>query len=184
MTISVVVADDQALVRKAFVVLLSSESDIEVVGEAANGAEAVALAASEQPDLMLMDVRMPVMDGLEATRLITGDESLSATRVVILTTFDLDEYVHEALRAGASGFLLKDTLPVDLINAVRVVAAGDALIAPAITRRLIAEFARLPEPGAADGRCGARATDRPRAGSARARRQGPIERRDRGRPLS
>ncbi len=149
MTISVVVADDQALVRKAFVVLLSSESDIEVVGEAANGAEAVALAASEQPDLMLMDVRMPVMDGLEATRRITGDESLSATRVVILTTFDLDEYVHEALRAGASGFLLKDTLPVDLINAVRVVAAGDALIAPAITRRLIAEFARLPEPGTA-----------------------------------
>jgi len=149
MTIKVVVADDQALVRKAFVVLLSSESDIEVVGEAANGAEAVALAASEQPDLMLMDVRMPVMDGLEATRRISGDESLSATRVVILTTFDLDEYVHEALRAGASGFLLKDTLPVDLINAVRVVAAGDALIAPAITRRLIAEFARLPEPGAA-----------------------------------
>ncbi len=183
MTIRVVVADDQALVRKAFVVLLSSESDIEVVGEAANGAEAVALAASERPDLMLMDVRMPVMDGLEATRRITGDESLSATRVVILTTFDLDEYVHEALRAGASGFLLKDTLPVDLINAVRVVAAGDALIAPAITRRLIAEFARLPEPGAAHGRCGARPADRPRAGSARARRQGPIERRDRGRPL-
>jgi DNA-binding NarL/FixJ family response regulator len=149
MTIRVVVADDQALVRKAFVVLLSGEDDIEVVGEAANGAEAVALAASERPDLMLMDVRMPVMDGLEATRRITGDETLAETRVVILTTFDLDEYVHEALRAGASGFLLKDTLPVDLLNAVRVVAAGDALIAPAITRRLIAEFARLPEPGAA-----------------------------------
>jgi DNA-binding NarL/FixJ family response regulator len=149
MTIRVVVADDQALVRKAFVVLLSGEEDIEVVGEAANGAEAVALAASERPDLMLMDVRMPVMDGLEATRRITGDDTLAETRVVILTTFDLDEYVHEALRAGASGFLLKDTLPVDLLNAVRVVAAGDALIAPAITRRLIAEFARLPEPGAA-----------------------------------
>jgi DNA-binding NarL/FixJ family response regulator len=149
MTIRVVVADDQALVRKAFVVLLSGEDDIEVVGEAANGAEAVALAASERPDLMLMDVRMPVMDGLEATRRITGDGTLADTRVVILTTFDLDEYVHEALRAGASGFLLKDTLPVDLLNAVRVVAAGDALIAPAITRRLIAEFARLPEPGAA-----------------------------------
>ena len=147
--IRVVVADDQALVRKAFVVLLSGESDIEVVGEAANGAEAVALAASERPDLMLMDVRMPVMDGLEATRRITGDETLAETRVVILTTFDLDEYVHEALRAGASGFLLKDTLPVDLLNAVRVVADGDALIAPAITRRLIAEFARLPEPGGA-----------------------------------
>jgi DNA-binding NarL/FixJ family response regulator len=149
MTIRVVVADDQALVRKAFVVLLSGEDDIEVVGEAANGAEAVALAASERPDLMLMDVRMPVMDGLEATRRITSDETLADTRVVILTTFDLDEYVHEALRAGASGFLLKDTLPVDLLNAVHVVAAGDALIAPAITRRLIAEFARLPEPGAA-----------------------------------
>ena len=141
MTIRVVVADDQALVRKAFVVLLSSESDIEIAGEAANGAEAVALAARERPDVILMDVRMPVMDGLEATRMIAGDESLATTRVVILTTFDLDEYVHEALRAGASGFLLKDTLPVDLINAVRVVAGGDALIAPAITRRLIAEFA-------------------------------------------
>jgi DNA-binding NarL/FixJ family response regulator len=146
MTIRVVVADDQALVRKAFVVLLSSESDIEIAGEAANGAEAVALAARERPDVVLMDVRMPVMDGLEATRIIAGDESLATTRVVILTTFDLDEYVHEALRAGASGFLLKDTLPVDLINAVRVVAGGDALIAPAITRRLIAEFARHAEP--------------------------------------
>lgn len=149
MTIRVVVADDQALVRSGFSMLLAGEADIEVVGQAANGAEAVALAASEKPDVMLMDVRMPVMDGLEATRRITGDESLSATRVVILTTFDLDEYVHEALRAGASGFLLKDTLPIELLNAVRVVAAGDALITPKITRRLIAEFARLPEPGAA-----------------------------------
>lgn len=149
MTIRVVVADDQALVRSGFSMLLAGEADIEVVGQAANGAEAVALAASEKPDVMLMDVRMPVMDGLEGTRRITGDESLSATRVVILTTFDLDEYVHEALRAGASGFLLKDTLPIELLNAVRVVAAGDALITPKITRRLIAEFARLPEPGAA-----------------------------------
>jgi DNA-binding NarL/FixJ family response regulator len=147
MTIRVVVADDQALVRKAFVVLLSSESDIEVAGEAANGAEALALAASERPDVMLMDIRMPVMDGLEATRMITADESLGGTRVLILTTFDLDEYVHEALRAGASGFLLKDTLPNDLINAVRIVADGDALIAPKITRRLIEEFARRPQPG-------------------------------------
>ena len=122
----------------------SGEPDIEVVGEASNGAEAVALAASEHPDVMLMDVRMPVMDGLDATRRITGDESLASTRVVILTTFDLDDYVHEALRAGASGFLLKDTLPVDLLNAARVVAAGDALIAPRITRRLIEEFARRP----------------------------------------
>jgi DNA-binding NarL/FixJ family response regulator len=148
MTIRVVVADDQVLVRSGFTMLLSGEPDIDVVGEASNGAEAVALAASEHPDVMLMDVRMPVMDGLEATRRITGDESLALTRVVILTTFDLDEYVHEALRAGASGFLLKDTLPVDLVNAVRVVAAGDALIAPRITRRLIEEFARRPEPAA------------------------------------
>ena len=149
MTIRVVVADDQALVRSGFTMLLSGESDIEVVGEASNGAEAVALVASEHPDVVLMDVRMPVMDGLEATRKISDDESLSATKVLILTTFDLDEYVHEALRAGASGFLLKDTLPVDLIGAVRVVADGDALISPKITRRLIEEFAKRPEPGAA-----------------------------------
>ncbi len=146
MTIRVVVADDQVLVRSGFTMLLAGEPDIEVVGEASNGAEAIALAAAEHPDVMLMDIRMPVMDGLEATRRIAGDESLASTRVVILTTFDLDEYVHEALRAGASGFLLKDTLPVDLLGAVRVVAAGDALIAPRITRRLIEEFARLPQP--------------------------------------
>jgi DNA-binding NarL/FixJ family response regulator len=149
MTIRVVVADDQALVRSGFTVLLAGEPDIEVVGEASNGAEAVALVAREHPDVVLMDIRMPVMDGLEATGRITGDEALAATRVVILTTFDLDEYVHAALRAGASGFLLKDTLPVDLLNAVRVVAAGDALIAPRITRRLIEEFASRPEPAAA-----------------------------------
>ena len=149
MTIRVVVADDQVLVRSGFSMLLGGESDIEVVGEAGNGAEAVALVARERPEVVLMDVRMPVMDGLEATRRISGDESLAGTHVVILTTFDLDEYVHEALRAGASGFLLKDTLPVDLINAVRVVAAGDALISPKITRRLIEEFAKRPEPGAA-----------------------------------
>jgi DNA-binding NarL/FixJ family response regulator len=148
-TISVVVADDQALVRSGFSMLLAGEPGIEVVGEAANGAEAVAIAASDRPDVVLMDVRMPVMDGLEATRRIGADPLLSGTRVVILTTFDLDEYVHEALRAGASGFLLKDTLPVDLITAVRVVAAGDALISPRITRRLIAEFARRPEPATA-----------------------------------
>jgi DNA-binding NarL/FixJ family response regulator len=145
-TIRVVIADDQTLVRSGFTMLLNGEPDIEVVGEASNGAEAVALAASEHPDVMLMDVRMPVIDGLEATRRITGDPSLASTRVVILTTFDLDEYVHEGLRAGASGFLLKDTMPVDLIQAVRVVAAGDALIAPRIMRRLIEEFIRRPEP--------------------------------------
>lgn len=149
MTIRVVVADDQALVRGGFTMLFSGEPDFEVVGEAGNGAEAVALAASAHPDVMLMDVRMPVMDGLEATRRITGDESLASTRVVILTTFDLDEYVYEALRAGASGFLLKDTMPIDLLHAVRVVAAGDALISPRITRRLIEEFARRPEPATA-----------------------------------
>jgi DNA-binding NarL/FixJ family response regulator len=147
-TIRVVVADDQVLVRSGFTMLLAGEPGIEVVGEAGNGAEAVALAASERPDVILMDVRMPVMDGLEATRRISGDESLAGTRVLILTTFDLDEYVHEALRAGASGFLLKDTLPIDLVNAVRIVAAGDALIAPKITRRLIEEFANRPDPGA------------------------------------
>src|SRR5215207_1366571 len=164
MMIRVVVADDQVLVRSGFTMLLSGESGIEVVGEAGNGAEAVALAASEHPDVILMDVRMPVMDGLDATRRITGDESLSSTRVVILTTFDLDDYVHEALRAGASGFLLKDTLPVDLLNAVRVVAAGDALIAPRMTRRLIEEFARRPEPAAASAASAAlgQLTDRER----------------------
>jgi DNA-binding NarL/FixJ family response regulator len=148
MTITVVVADDQLLVRSGFTMLLSGEADIDVVGEASNGAEAIALVTRERPDVVLMDVRMPVMDGLEATRRITGDQQLASTRVVILTTFDLDEYVHEALRAGASGFLLKDTLPVDLLKAVRVVAAGDALISPRITRRLIEEFTRLPGPAA------------------------------------
>ena len=147
MTIRVVVADDQALVRSGFAMLLDGEPDIDVVGEAGDGAEAVSIATNTRPDVILMDVRMPVMDGLEATRRITAEESLSAIRVIILTTFDLDEIVHEALRAGASGFLLKDTHPVELLHAVRVVAAGDALIAPKITRRLIEEFARGPGPG-------------------------------------
>jgi len=147
MTIRVVVADDQALVRSGFTMLLDGEPDIDVVGEAGDGAEAVSIATNTRPDVILMDVRMPVMDGLEATRRITADETLSATRVIILTTFDLDEIVHEALRAGASGFLLKDTLPIELLHAVRVVAAGEALIAPKITRRLIEEFARSPGPG-------------------------------------
>ena len=146
MTIRVVVADDQALVRSGFTMLLEGEADIDVVGEAGDGAEAVSIAANTLPDVILMDVRMPVMDGLEATRRITENQTLAATRVIILTTFDLDEIVHEALRAGASGFLLKDTLPVDLLHAVRVVAGGDALIAPKITRRLIEEFARSPGP--------------------------------------
>ncbi len=138
------VADDQALVRSGFSVLLRSADDIDVVGEAANGIEAIALVKQERPDVMLMDIRMPEMDGLEATRRIVEDDHL-ATRVLILTTFDLDEYVFSALRAGASGFLLKDTLPDDLLNAVRVVAEGEALLAPRITRRLIEQFVEQPE---------------------------------------
>lgn len=143
--IKVAVADDQALVRSAFAVLLRSATDIEVVGEAANGVEAVDVARRDRPDVFLMDIRMPEMDGLEATRLITGDDATAATRVLILTTFDLDEYVFEALRSGASGFLLKDTLPDDLLAAVRVIADGDALLAPKVTRRLIEQFARQPD---------------------------------------
>lgn len=140
--IRVAVADDQALVRSGFVVLLGSDPEIEVVGEAADGAEAVALVERTRPDVVLMDIRMPEMDGLEATRRIVDGARSSATRVLILTTFDLDEYVFDALRAGASGFLLKDTLPVDLLAAIRVVAAGDALLAPRVTRRLIEQFAQ------------------------------------------
>jgi len=128
--IRVAVADDQALVRSGFAVLLRSAEGIDVVGEASNGREAVELAARARPDVMLMDVRMPEMDGLESTRRITSDPATESTRVLILTTFDLDEYVFEALRAGASGFLLKDTLPDDLLAAVRVVADGEALLAP------------------------------------------------------
>ena len=138
--IRVVVADDQALVRSGFAVLLRSADDIEVVGEAADGREAVELVRRERPDVVLMDVRMPEMDGLEATRLITSDPATAAARVLILTTFDLDDYVFAALRSGASGFLLKDTLPDELLDAVRVVADGDALLAPRVTRRLIEQF--------------------------------------------
>jgi DNA-binding NarL/FixJ family response regulator len=142
--IRVVVADDQALVRSGFVVLLRS-AGIEVVGEAANGIEAVELVRLERPDVVVMDIRMPEMDGLEATRRITSDDATAATRVLILTTFDLDEYVFDALRAGASGFLLKDTLPDDLLAAVCVVAEGEALLAPKVTRRLIEQFVQQPE---------------------------------------
>jgi DNA-binding NarL/FixJ family response regulator len=151
MTIAVLVVDDQALVRGAFTVLVNSESDLTVVGEAANGTEAVALAKEQRPDVVLMDIRMPDMDGIEATRRIVSEAGTATARdgaagevprVLILTTFGLDEYVYEALRAGASGFLLKDTPPVDLLEAIRIIAAGDALLAPSVTRTLIAEFAR------------------------------------------
>ena len=148
----VAVADDQALVRSGFLALLRAEDGIEVVGEAANGYEAVRLAKAERPDVILMDIRMPEMDGLEATRLITADPMLAAVRILILTTFDLDAYVHEALRAGASDLLLKDTLPPELLAAVRVVAAGEALLAPSITRRLIEDFIRRPITTAPDSR--------------------------------
>jgi DNA-binding NarL/FixJ family response regulator len=141
--IRVAVADDQALVRGGFAVLLRSADDIEVVGEAANGLEAIDLAKRERPDVFLMDIRMPEMDGLEATRRILESDHCE-TRVLILTTFDLDEYVFSALRAGASGFLLKDTLPDDLLAAVRVVAGGEALLSPRITRRLIEQYAQQP----------------------------------------
>jgi DNA-binding NarL/FixJ family response regulator len=147
MTISVAVADDQALVRIGFCGIIAATEGLTVVGEAANGADAVAVARAARPDIVLMDVRMPVLDGIEATRQITSAAETSGVKVIILTTFDLDDYVFGALRAGASGFLLKDTLPVDLITAIRVVAAGEALLAPSITRRLISEFARIPPLG-------------------------------------
>jgi DNA-binding NarL/FixJ family response regulator len=139
MTIKVLIADDQALLRTGFRMILESEPDLEVVGEASDGAEAVTAVLRLRPDVVLMDVRMPRLDGLAATRRLTGQ-----TRVLILTTFDLNEYVYEALRAGASGFLLKDAPADQLVTAIRVVAAGDALLAPSITRRLIEEFARRP----------------------------------------
>ncbi|MEV4413168.1 response regulator transcription factor [Catellatospora sp. NPDC049609] len=141
--IKVLIADDQAMVRQGFGALLSAQPDLVVVGDAANGAEAVAEARRLGPDVVLMDVRMPVMDGLEATRRLAGGER---PKVIILTTFDLDDYVYEALRAGASGFLLKDAPAADLVHAVRVVAGGEALLAPSVTRRLIAEFAARPRP--------------------------------------
>jgi DNA-binding NarL/FixJ family response regulator len=147
--IRVLLADDQALVRAGFRALLDAQEDIEVVGEAVDGEEAVRLSRDHAPDVVLMDIRMPGMDGLEATRVIAGDKNLNAVRIVILTTFDLDEYVFEALRVGASGFLVKSTEPAELVHAVRAVAAGDALLSPGVTKRLVMEFAahsRQPRP--------------------------------------
>ncbi len=143
-SIRVLVVDDHEMIRTAFVELIEAQADMEVVGTAATGVEAVAGAIARRPDVVLMDVRMPELDGIAATQQICGHADLEATAVLILTTFDLDEYVYDALRAGASGFLLKDTAADQLLVAIRVVGAGDALIAPAITRRLIAEFAARP----------------------------------------
>lgn len=142
--IRVVLADDQELVRRGFRALISAEPDIEVVGEAADGGTAIDLAFAARPDIVLMDIRMPGLDGIAATERITADDRMRETRVLILTTFDLDQYVYGALRAGASGFLLKDTAPAQLLHGIRAVAAGDALIAPSVTRRLISEFAARP----------------------------------------
>jgi DNA-binding NarL/FixJ family response regulator len=146
MTVRVLLADDQELVRAGFRMILETQADLEVVGDARDGVEAVAATRRLQPDVVLMDIRMPNLDGLQATTQILAGGS--ASRVLILTTFDLDEYVYQALTAGASGFLLKNAPPEQLIGAVRVVAAGDALLAPSITRRVIEQFVRLPPPGA------------------------------------
>ncbi|MGC0419469.1 response regulator [Embleya sp. AB8] len=146
MSIRVLVVDDQHLVRAGFRGLIESAPDLVVVGEAENGTAAVAAARSRRPDVVLMDIRMPGLDGIEATRLITGEPATAGVRVLILTTFDHDEYVYGALRAGAAGFLLKDSRAAELLDAIRVIAAGDALLAPGITRRLIAEFARRDTP--------------------------------------
>ena len=158
--IRVLIADDQALVRSGFRMLVESAEDLEVVGEAGDGAEALALARELQPDVVLMDIRMPEMDGIEATLELSRDPRTAEVRVLVLTTFDLDEYVFKALRAGASGFLLKDTDPDDLLNAVRVVASGEALLAPGVTRRLIAEFAKQPAGASPDPAALAALTER------------------------
>jgi DNA-binding NarL/FixJ family response regulator len=147
MVIRVGIADDQAMIRDGFRLQVQYADDLELVGEASTGEQAVALARTQRPDVLLMDVRMPKLDGIEATRRIGADPALAAVRVLVLTTFDLDEYVYDALRAGASGFLLKDTSPEDLHRAVQVVAEGGALISPHVTRRLIAEFSSRPAAG-------------------------------------
>jgi DNA-binding NarL/FixJ family response regulator len=149
---SVLVVDDQTLVRAGFCFLVDSSPDLEVVGEAADGRDAVAIARETHPDVVLMDIRMPHLDGIEATRQILSDPGAGQTRVLILTTFNLDEYVYAALRAGASGFLLKDTRPEDLLEAIRIIAAGNALLAPSVTRTLIEEFAKQVAPSSVNER--------------------------------
>ena len=144
MTLRVVIADDQPIVRAGFQTILDAQPDIEVVGEAADGSEAVTRSRQLRPDVVLMDIRMPVLDGLAATRQLAGPDVADPLHVLVLTTFDLDDHVYEALRSGASGFLLKDATREELVHAVRVVADGEALLAPSVTRRLIAEFARRP----------------------------------------
>jgi DNA-binding NarL/FixJ family response regulator len=146
-TLRVLLADDQVLLRSSLATLIDREPDMEVVGEASDGAEAIALARREKPDVVLMDIRMPGIDGLEATRQILDEAPPSPVRVLMLTTFELDDYVLRALRAGASGFLLKGVEPAELLDAIRLVAAGDALLAPSVTRRLLERFADLHEPG-------------------------------------
>ena len=176
MTTRVLVVDDEALLRTAFSSLIDAEDDLEVVGEAADGRQAVEQARRLRPDVVVMDVRMPVMDGIEATRHITGDQGRTS-RVLILTTFDLDEYVFDALRAGASGFALKSRPLEELLSAIRTVAAGEALLAPSVTRRLIAHFAHRAAPR--PERPGPGRAHRARAGGAGAGRPGPVERRAR-----
>jgi DNA-binding NarL/FixJ family response regulator len=150
MTIKVLIADDQALVRAGFRMIIEAREGFGVVGEAGDGLEAVTLARQTRPDVVLMDIRMPVMDGVEATRILAGPDAAPPVRVIILTTFDLDQYVYDALQAGASGFLLKDTPPADLIKAIEIVAAGEAILDPSVTRRLIERFARSPLSRAVD----------------------------------
>ncbi|MGZ6987290.1 MAG: response regulator, partial [Ilumatobacteraceae bacterium] len=145
MTIRVAIVDDQALMRDGFTMILDAQPDIDVVGDAENGRLGIELCLRTRPDVVLMDIRMPVLDGIEATRLITSNHDCD-TKVLVLTTFDLDEYVYAAMRAGASGYLLKDTPAKELVAAVRVIAQGDALLSPSVTKRLIEEFARQPEP--------------------------------------
>ena len=147
-TTRVVLVDDQALLRAGFRALIDAEDDLEVVGEAGDGEEALAVVRSTKPDVVLMDIRMPRVDGLEATRVISAEPALAGTHIIILTTFEIDEYVFEAVRNGASGFLVKDTEPVDLLAGIRAVADGDALLSPSVTRRLIAEFATRSRPSA------------------------------------